>query len=73
MGLARRNDIFINGARVTVDWRSLRVGGSFFLPCVDAAAAIRCIEKIFKRKKWQARYASRIENHILGLRVWRIA
>jgi hypothetical protein len=73
MGLARRDDIFFDGARLTVDWRAMGVGASIFIPCVNVSAAVKCIEKIFARKKWQARYAVRIERHIMGLRVWRIA
>lgn len=73
MGLARWDDIYVDGVRATVDWRAMDVGCSVFVPCVNVSKVIRCVDKIFRKKRWSPRYAVVVENHILGVRIWRAA
>lgn len=73
MSLARDDELFHDGVRVIVDWDTMRVGSSAFVPCLNSYRLMRDVKKIFAKKGWQARFAVRTENHILGVRIWRIA
>lgn len=73
MGLAWDEDLFQDGARIVVDWDAMMVGHSVFVPCLNNVRLMRDVRRIFSHRSWQPRFAIRTENHILGVRIWRIA
>lgn len=73
MSLARDDDLYHDGVRVVVDWDTMRVGGSVFVPCLNSPGLFRDVRKIFAKKGWTARFAVRVERHILGVRIWRLS
>jgi hypothetical protein len=72
MSLARDEDFFHDGVRIVVDWDSMRVGHSVFVPGVNTSGILKTADKIFRRRGWKARYRLQPENHILGVRIWRV-
>ena len=62
----------IEGVSYNINWRSLRAGYSFFIPCVDCAKAKQEIRVVTKRLKLEVLIKVSIEDSIKGLRIWRI-
>lgn len=56
----------------TIDWRKMRRGYSFFVPCIDHREARHTIESAAKRLKLQLVTKVVIEQGVKGLRVWRV-
>jgi len=73
MEVLKLDDIGPDGVRMIVDWDRMRTADSVFIPCVNVAKALKQIEPIFARRGWKKRAHVSVENHILGLRIWRIA
>jgi hypothetical protein len=73
MSLARDDELFQDGVRVIVNWDAMQVGHSVFVPCLNSHRLIRDVRKIFARKGWHPRFTVCVENHILGVRIWRAA
>ena len=77
-GIIRTYDLHPDGVRLIVDWESMVIGASVFVPCVNTEAASAQAKKIFDDKGWQLHTEMRIEGgtHLnvmrLGLRIWRI-
>ncbi len=77
-GVIRTYDLHPDGVRLIVDWESMSIGASVFVPCVNTEAASAQAKKIFDDKGWQLHTEMRIEGgtHLnvmrLGLRIWRI-
>lgn len=73
MGVLREDDIGPDGVVMVVDWDMMKVGNSIFIPCINVKLGLKQVGAIFKRRGWQLRAKVSIENHILGLRIWRAA
>jgi|TARA_B110000977_G_scaffold165053_1_gene211967 hypothetical protein len=77
-GVIRTYDLHPDGVRLIVDWESMGIGASVFVPCVNTEAASAQAKKIFDSKGWQLQTEIRIEGNThlnvmrLGLRIWRI-
>ena len=56
----------------TIDWRKMRKGHSFFVPCIDHKAAKRTINEVAERLGLQLIHKVVIEEGVKGLRVWRV-
>lgn len=56
----------------TIDWRKMRKGYSFFVPCVDHRAAKRTVKQIGKRLDMDFVYKVVVVDGVKGLRVWRV-
>jgi hypothetical protein len=64
-------DLNPDGVRVVVNWDSMVIGASIFIPCVNTEKATNQVKKVMALKGWECRYQVRIESDKLGLRVWR--
>jgi hypothetical protein len=73
MALARDDDLYSDGLRFVVDWDTLQVGGSFFFPCLNSTRALKSVGRVFEQRDWKYRFVVGVENHILGVRIWRTA
>lgn len=56
----------------TIDWRKMRKGYSFFVPCIDHRAAKKTFKQIAERLGMDFIYKVVIEEGVKGLRVWRV-
>lgn len=73
IGVLTLDQVAPDGLLLVVDWNSMGVGTSVFLPCIDTSLAIKQAGGIFARRGWRMRVAIRAENQIWGVRIWRIA
>jgi hypothetical protein len=64
-------DIDPDGLRVIINWDSMRVGMSVFIPCVNTDKALRQLKNVLALKEWQYETRIVIEDSMLGVRVWR--
>jgi len=55
-----------------LDWAKFRKGYSFFVPCIDHAAARKTLAKTMNRLKMSVVTKVVVEEGIKGLRVWRV-
>jgi len=55
-----------------INWRNFRKGYSFFVPCIDAAAARAELARVTKRLKMEVVSKVVVEDGVKGLRVWRL-
>ena len=76
MGLPMRKDppefIEVEGHRLWVPLRRMRVGSSIFVPCLTPAHGRKPFEAICKEFSVKFAYRERIENDLVGIRVWRV-
>ena len=61
------------GHELIIDWEGLTLGRSFFVPCIDRVSMARKLRKEAFRQHKEVLVKERIENGILGCRVWLIA
>lgn len=61
-----------DGVRIVVDWDNFPVGASVFVPVINTDALHEQLEKVASIYKWTMETRYRIENHKLGVRIWRI-
>lgn len=73
MGVLKIDDLHPDGVPVFVDWDAVRVGTSFFVPCINTSAAIKQVKGVFGRRGWTMRIHITAERNILGVRFWRTA
>ena len=71
MKVAKIDDLNPDGLKITVDWESMDVGTSFFLPCIDIDKAKKQVKSVAKMKDFGVEVRIVIEDKKLGLRVWR--
>lgn len=62
----------VDGVAYQIDWQQFRVGYSFFVPCIDHAAAKKTVARIAKRLGIKIEMKVVIQEGIKGLRVWRV-
>jgi hypothetical protein len=64
--------VLIEGVSYNINWRSLRAGYSFFIPCIDCVRAKQVVLLVTKRLKLEVLIKISIEDSIKGLRIWRL-
>lgn len=64
--------MIIEGIEYHIKWRTLERGESFFIPCLNYAAAKKIIGKEAKLRGLRVLAKGVIENNLRGLRVWRL-
>ena len=65
------DDLNPDTIKIVVDWSSMVVGASVFIPCVDNVKAKEQLQRIVEAKGWKAEIRTRIENKMFGVRIWR--
>ena len=65
------DDLNPDTIKIIVDWSSMVVGASVFIPCVNNVKAKEQLHKIIADKGWRAEIRTRIENEMFGVRIWR--
>lgn len=56
----------------SIKWSKFQVGASFFIPCLNQAAALKRIERAMRKHKFRIVHKFVIEDGIRGVRVWRV-
>ena len=57
----------------SIDWGEMRVGQSFFVPCINHRVARKAIRAIADRLKMELVIKIVIEEGVKGLRVWKVS
>jgi hypothetical protein len=70
-GVLRTYDLAPDGVRIVINWGSMVVGASFFIPCINTQGAIKDVKRISSEKRWGVDVKVLIESNKLGVRVWR--
>jgi len=65
------DDLDPDGVLITINWETMDVGWSFFIPCLDVEKAQLQLKEVEKLKNWKFKTQTCVENKKLGLRVWR--
>jgi hypothetical protein len=69
----RTYDLNPDGVRIVVDWSSMVVGSSVFVPCINTDKALQQIKRIcVDDMEWDIRARSGLEGNFSGVRVWRL-
>lgn len=55
-----------------INWKSFKLGWSFFIPCLDATAAKKHVAKETKKFKYKIVTKVTLEEGVRGVRVWRV-
>lgn len=63
--------IFNEGIPVTIEWHSMVLGASFFIPALDTEPLTKDILAIARQHGMKLKYKEKIENGLFGLRFWR--
>ena len=66
------DDLSPDDIKIVVDWEGLLVGSSAFIPCINTEKAHQQIKNVERQKNWTIKMQVRVENAILGVRLWRI-
>ena len=64
-------DLNPDGIRIVVNWDELKVSGSVFVPCVDTEKVKDQVSTVASLRQWGVKHEVRVENNLLGLRIWR--
>lgn len=64
--------MLINNVEVEVVWENFVVGSSFFVPCMYPEKGLKDIEKELEFKAFDFCPMIRVEDGVLGIRVWRV-
>jgi len=67
----KTDDLNPDKVKIIVDWGSMVVGASVFVPCVDTDNAKKQVSKIAEIKSWTFETRVRIESDMFGVRIWR--
>jgi len=73
MAVLKLEDIDPDGVPIFVDWDTMSVTNSIFIPCINTSSAIKQCGKVFARRGWSMRVVICEERSFLGVRIWRIA
>lgn len=71
MKVLRNYDLSPDGVKIAVDWDTMYVNTSIFVPCINTEEAKKQVKNVFVQRKWQFLTKIWVENGCLGLRVWR--
>jgi hypothetical protein len=63
----------LEGVTYSINWRTFKVGTSFFIPCLDPKPCRETIVALTKRLEFQIVTKVVIEEGVRGVRVWRVA
>jgi hypothetical protein len=66
------HEVFTNGVNYQIDWPTFLPGSSIFIPAIDTESAIKAIQKESERLEFQFVHKVVIEDHVKGIRVWRL-
>lgn len=72
MGVLKVDDLDPDGVPIFIDWDTMRVGASVFIPCINTSSALKQCRKVFARRGWRMRAVICEHHRILGVRIWRI-
>jgi hypothetical protein len=64
-------DLHPDGVQIEVNWDSMVIGSSIFVPCINTEEAVKQVQAIFAERSWQYESRVRIEDDRLGVRIWR--
>lgn len=64
-------DLDPDGVKIIVDWDSMVVNASVFIPCINTKKTIAECRRIFKLKEWGIEIRVLVEDTKLGVRIWR--
>lgn len=67
----RYTDLAPDGVRIVIDWDSMDVGASIFIPAVNTTELIAQF-KTTMPQDWKIEYRNRIESGKWGVRFWRM-
>ena len=56
---------------IKIHWDSLKIGGSFFIPCINVTKAESQVKAAALKKNMKVFTKITVENGMYGLRVWR--
>jgi len=70
-GVIRDDDLNPDGVRVIIDWDSMVIGASIFVPCINTHGASEELKRITASKGWECSILVRVEDGKLGVRMWR--
>ena len=65
------DDLTPDQVKIIVDWDTVSVRASVFIPCVNSVKAKKQLLDIAQRKNWGVEVRVRIENGMFGVRMWR--
>jgi len=68
----REGQVCPDGVVIGINWDSLDIGMSFFVPAVNLPILSKQVQKIADYKNLTLKGYERIENGKLGMRFWRI-
>ena len=71
MGVLRTDDINPDGVRIVIDWPSMAISSSVFVPCINIHLVKQQILKIVTGFGWECTVKVVTESDKLGVRVWR--
>lgn len=63
------DDLTPDQVKIIVDWDTVSVGASVFIPCVNNVKAKKQLLDIAQRKNWGVEVRVRIENGMFGVRM----
>ena len=63
--------IVVDGVTYEVDWDTIKVGDSFFIPCVNTPALNKQMSHRARKLKWEVTFDIRPEAGKWGVRYWR--
>jgi len=74
MTIARRIDeLAPDGVIIVVNWERFTPGTSVFIPCMNTTEAIKQMNQVCREKGITTRSRARVENHMWGVRFWRLS
>jgi hypothetical protein len=65
------DDLDPDGIKIIVDWNSMVINASVFIPCINTKKTITECKRIFELKSWGIETRILIEDCKLGVRIWR--
>ena len=65
------DDLDPDGIKIIVDWNSMVINASAFIPCINTKKTITECKRIFELKSWGIETRILIEDSKLGVRIWR--
>ena len=71
-GILKSDDLNPDGVRIIVNWDDMVTSSSVFILCINVTLAVKQVNEVAKRRNWQIKTQTRVENKKLGVRVWRI-
>jgi len=64
--------MLVEGIKYRLKWRALKLGESFFIPCLDQDSATQRVSKEASERGLTMFVKAVIEHGVKGIRAWRI-